>query len=76
MNHGIRNDNVKRAVNERQLANISRLHRDTFRHSLSPRIFQYGFRAVPVRSWACQMSIPVALPVVSRFAAPITRKHL
>src|SRR5215471_10241985 len=46
MNHGIRNDDVKQVVNERQVANISRLHRDAFRHSLSPRIFQYGFRAV------------------------------
>src|SRR4051794_10763005 len=34
VNHGVGNNDVKRAVTERQLANISRLHRNAFRNSL------------------------------------------
>jgi len=42
----VRYYDVERIVSERQLPHVRRLHNNAFRYSLSPRIFQCGFRAV------------------------------
>ena len=52
------------------LAHVRRLDPDAVGHSLASRVLQRRLGRFPERSSACQISMPVAFPVVSRLAAP------
>lgn len=64
-------DDIERIVNERQLPHVRRLHNNAFCYSLSPRIFQCGFRTVARKIFGLPNIYPRRLSRIEPFCGSI-----